>query len=68
MINPMAIMSMIPQIKGNPLGILSQNGFSAPKNMSDPHDIVNHLVSSGQIDQNVINQAMQIAQSMGIKL
>ena len=67
MLNPMMIMSMLNQVKSNPLALLSQNGFNAPKNVSDPHEIVNHLVQSGQVNQNVINQAMQIAQSMGIK-
>ncbi len=68
MFNPLMVMNMLSKVKSNPLGMLSQQGLNVPKNVNDPHEIANYLVSSGQIPQNVINQAMQVAQSMGIKL
>lgn len=35
---------------------------------NNPHDIVNYLVQSGKINQQSLNQAMQMAQRLGIKL
>ena len=36
--------------------------------INDPHQIVNYLVQSGQISQDKLNKAMQMAQQMGIKV
>lgn len=35
---------------------------------NNPHEIVNYLVQNGRVSQDRLNQAMQIAQRMGIKL
>ena len=35
---------------------------------NDPHQIVNYLVQSGQISQDKLNKAIQMAQQMGIKV
>lgn len=35
---------------------------------NNPHSIVDYLVQSGRVSQDRLNQAMQIAQNMGIKL
>ena len=56
--NPMQIMSMLSQFKKNPLSLLAQR-FNLPQNMNNPQDILNHLLSSGQINQNMIDQATQ---------
>ena len=57
--NPMQIMSMLSQFKQNPMSILSQR-FNLPQNMSNPQDILNHLLNSGQINQSQIDQATQM--------
>ena len=57
--NPMQIMSMLSQFKKNPMSILSQR-FNLPQNMSNPQDILNHLLNSGQINQGMIDQATQM--------
>jgi len=57
--NPMQIMSMLNQFKQNPLSILSQR-FNLPQNMNNPQEILNHLLNSGQINQNQIDQAKQM--------
>ena len=57
--NPMQIMSMLSQFKKNPMSILSQR-FNLPQNMNNPQDILNHLLNSGQINQNQIDQATQM--------
>lgn len=65
-INPMQIMQMLPQLKANPMAMLSQ--FGVPQNIAnDPQAVIQSLMNSGKIDQNTYNQAMQIAKSMGAK-
>lgn len=57
--NPMA---MLNQLKSNPLGFLRQKGFNIPDNISDPNAIIQHLMNTGQINQQTYNQARQMAQ------
>ena len=57
--NPMA---MLNQLKANPLGFLRQKGFNIPDNVSDPNAIIQHLMNTGQINQQTYNQARQMAQ------
>lgn len=67
--NPMQIMQMLSQFKGNPAQMLSQRGMQVPPAMmSNPEQMVRHLMQTGQVNQNALNQAMQIASQMGIKL
>lgn len=43
--------------------------LNVPQQMqNDPHQIVDYLVSSGRISQDKLNQAIQMAQKMGIKI
>lgn len=58
--NPMS--SMLNQLKSNPVQFLMHRKFNIPSDMTDPNDILNHLVSSGQVDQNAVNRAYQMAQ------
>lgn len=54
---------MLQQLKANPVQFLLQKRFNVPQNMSnDPSAILNHLLSSGQISQQQINNAYQMAQ------
>lgn len=62
--NPMA---MLNQLKANPLSFLRQKGFNVPDNLSNPNDIIQHLMNTGQINQAQYNQARQMAQQYGIK-
>ena len=64
--NPMIgmgnMMGMLQQLKSNPMAFL-QRRFNLPQNMNaDPQSIVNHLVSTGQISQDAVNQAYQMMQ------
>lgn len=61
------MMNMLQQLKANPMQFLIQRRFNIPQNISlnDPNAILNYLVSSGQINQNQINNAYQIARQMG---
>lgn len=60
-------MAMLAQLKSNPLGMLKQYGFNVPDNLNNPNDIVQHLMNSGQVSQEMYNKARQMAQQMGLK-
>lgn len=61
------IMQMVQRLKSNPMQFIMQRRLSLPQsvNVNDPNAILNYLVQSGQIDQNRINQAYQMANSLG---
>ena len=56
------IMGMLSQIKSDPVGFLMRYRFNVPQNVKDPNGIINYLLSSGQISQQQINSAYQMAQ------
>lgn len=66
--NPMMgmgnIMGILQQLKANPMQMLMQRRMNIPQNipMNDPQAILNHLVSTGQVSQQQINNAYQMAQ------
>lgn len=61
--NPINIMSMLQQLKANPMQMLMQRRLNVPQGIAnDPNAILNHLLSTGQISQQQINQAYQMAQ------
>ena len=62
--NPMA---MLAQLRNNPLGVLKQAGFNLPDNMNDPQAIIQHLMNSGQVSQQQLNNAQQMAGMFGMK-
>ena len=56
--NPMALLQ---QLKANPIQFMAQRRFNVPASVgTDPNAIINHLVSSGQISQQQINNAYQM--------
>lgn len=57
------MMSMLQQLKANPLQFMLQRKLNIPQNIAnDPNAIMNHLLSTGQISQQQVNQAYQMAQ------
>ena len=61
--NPLSMMQMLQQLKSNPMQILSRR-FNIPPSLHDPNDILQHLVSTGQVSQQQINNAYQMAQRL----
>lgn len=59
------MMQMLAQLKQNPLGLLQRAGFNVPANINNPQAIIQHLTQTGQINQNQLNQAQQMAQMFG---
>lgn len=58
--NMMQIFAMMKQIKENPIAVLSQR-FNLPQGISsNPQDLVEYLLQSGQISQGQIDQAKQM--------
>lgn len=60
MMNPSNLLGMLNSLMSNPLSLLTQRGFNLPQNLNDPQAIVQHLLNSGQISQDQVNQAMQM--------
>ena len=44
--NPMELMQ---QLRQNPSAFLKQSGYNVPENLNNPQQIINHLLSSGQV-------------------
>lgn len=61
--NPMAMLS---QLRQNPLALLQKAGLNVPQNMNNPQEIIQHLMNSGQISQEQVNQAQAKARSFGL--
>ncbi|MBO7625736.1 MAG: hypothetical protein J6S82_10620 [Bacteroidales bacterium] len=59
------MMQMLGQLKQNPMALLQRVGFNIPGNINSPQDIIQHLTRTGQINQNQLNQAQQMAQMFG---
>lgn len=53
------IMTLYQQLRQNPAQMLA-NRFNVPTNLNNPQDIVQHLLNSGQISQEQVNNAMQM--------
>ena len=55
--NPMQI---IQQLRQNPVAMLKQRGLNIPDGMSNPQQIVQHLVQSGQVSNARLQSVMQM--------
>lgn len=62
MMMPNQMMSMLGQLKANPMQFLMQRRMNLPQgiNVNDPQAILNHLVQTGQVSQQQINNAYQM--------
>ena len=61
---PNQLLQNMQQLKQNPMQFLLQRKLNIPQNvpLNDPQAILNHLASTGQVSQQQINQAYQMAQ------
>ena len=50
----------LSHLRGDPAGTLKAAGLNIPDGMSDPQQIVNHLLQSGQVPQNRLTMAMRM--------
>lgn len=58
--NPLQIMQMLGNLTQNPMQVLSQCGLNVPSNINNPQEIIQHLLNTGQINQEQVNQAQQM--------
>ena len=61
---PNQMMGMLQQLKQNPMQFLLQRRMNIPQGIptNDPQAILNYLVQTGQVTQDQINSAYQMAQ------
>lgn len=53
------LLSMFNQFKQNPLAMLSRK-YNIPQNLTDPNDILQHLLNTQQVSQAQVNRVMQM--------
>ena len=58
---PNTVYTALQQMKANPMQMLSRR-FNLPTNLNDPTAILNHLMRTGQVTQQQVNNAYQMAQ------
>lgn len=60
---PNQLLQSLQQLKTNPMQFLMQRRMNIPANLAnDPSAIMNHLMSTGQINQQQVNAAYQMMQ------
>ena len=70
-INPMIagmqnLYAMLPQFKANPMGFILRKKMNIPNNIANnPDAILQHLVSTGQVDPSRVEAAKQELIKMG---
>ena len=56
------------QLQQDPIGMAQKAGYNIPQNLaSNPQAMVQHLIQSGQIGGQNLQQAMQMMQKLGMK-
>ena len=58
---------LLSQLRTNPMSVLRQAGYNVPESLNNPQQIIQHLMNSGQITQEQVNNAQMMAQSFGMK-
>lgn len=54
-------LQMIQMLQASPAALLKRAGLNVPANLTNPQEIVEHLTRTGQISQERLNQAQQMA-------
>lgn len=49
---------MLDQLKQNPIAFAASKKYSIPEGMSNPEEITNYLIRSGQVNQQQLNSVM----------
>lgn len=52
-------LTTLNQFKQNPMAMLSRK-YNIPQDMTDPNQILQHLLNSGQVTQEQVNRVMQM--------
>lgn len=54
---------MLSQLKQDPVAMLSTK-YSVPQGMTNPNEILQHLLTTGQVTQDQVNRIMQMQNFM----
>lgn len=54
-----SLLNTFQLLKSDPISVLSKR-FNLPKDLKNPNDIIQHLLNTGQVSQEQVNQAMQL--------
>lgn len=66
--NTLNMMQIFQSFKANPMPFFMSRKFNVPQSMAnDPNAILNHLLQTGQVNQEAVNRAYQMAQRFGQK-
>lgn len=53
-------LQMLNELKSNPVAFAAKNKYSIPQGMTDPNQITQHLLNTGQISQDRVNKTMKM--------
>ena len=53
------LFTMLSQLKQDPVAMLSTK-YNVPQGMTDPNEILQHLLTTGQVSQDQVNKIMQM--------
>jgi predicted FMN-binding regulatory protein PaiB len=62
------MLSMLNQLRQNPMSMLGKFNISQNVNLSDPNNIIQHLMNTGQISQQAYNNARSMAMNLQNKM
>lgn len=54
------LLSLFQSLMSNPFQTLLNANLNIPQGMNNPNDIIQHLLNTGQVSQNRVNQVMQM--------
>lgn len=57
-------MQMLQALRNDPVGLLRGRGLNIPDGMTNPQQIINHLLQSGQVPQSKYAQLLQSMQQL----
>ena len=55
---------MLQQLQRDPVGVLKQRGISVPDGMTNPQELINHLLQTRQLTNPRLQMLQQIAGKM----
>lgn len=63
------LMSMVGQLRNNPVQFLLQHHLNIPQEFAnDPEGAIRHMVNSGQISRQQVDDAREYARRLGINI
>ena len=61
------MLALLTSLKANPMQFLMSKGINVPQNINSPEGIIQHLLNTGQISQQQLNNVMNMKNDPRIK-